>query len=174
MENKWEGGIKHRPSWDVYFMTQAFLASQRSIDESCAHGAVLVSKDNRILSLGYNGPLRGTSDDLFPQTRPEKYWMVIHAEMNAILNYHGSHSDLVDAKLYVTGVPCHNCLKTVIQKGIKTIFYGGVTASMIDEKEKQAYKMLEKVSGAVITQLQIKEEIKHLFKRCEIYVEERG
>ena len=53
-------------SWDEYFMGVAFLAAQRSKDPSTQVGACIVSQDNKILSMGYNGRPIGCSDDEFP------------------------------------------------------------------------------------------------------------
>lgn len=50
-------------SWDEYFMGIALLSSQRSKDPNTQVGACIVSKDNRILSIGYNGAPRGLDDD---------------------------------------------------------------------------------------------------------------
>lgn len=113
-------------SWDEYFMGIALLSTERSKDPSTSVGACIVSEDNKILSVGYNGMPMGCSDDDFPWEREgdefnTKYYYVCHAEMNAILNYTGSH--MKDAKLYVTLFPCNECTKAIIQKGIKEIIY---------------------------------------------------
>ena len=81
-------------SWDEYFMGVAFLAAQRSKDPSTQVGACIVSQDNKILSMGYNGLPIGCSDDEFPWSREgrplmTKYPYVTHSELNAILNYRG-------------------------------------------------------------------------------------
>ena len=55
-------------------------------------GACIVSQDNKILSMGYNGLPRGCSDDEFPWNRDgedNKYFYTTHSELNAILNYRG-------------------------------------------------------------------------------------
>ena len=124
MSNKREGYI----SWDVYFMGVAFLAAQRSKDPSTQVGACIVSQDNKILSIGYNGLPIGCSDDDFPWEKTDetpdhsKYFYTTHSELNAILNYRGG--SLEGTKLYVTLFPCNECAKAVIQAGIKEIIYG--------------------------------------------------
>ena len=116
-------------SWEEYFMSIAKLSAMRSKDPSTQVGACIVSNDNRILSIGYNGAPNGFSDDKFPWARKAennldtKYPYVCHAELNAILNYRGSKKDLEDAKLYVDLFPCNECAKIVIQSGIKEIIY---------------------------------------------------
>ncbi len=114
-------------SWDEYFMGVAFLAAQRSKDPSTQVGCCIVSQDNKILSMGYNGLPCGCSDDEFPWDKTEetpehwKYYYSTHSELNAILNYRGG--SLEGAKLYVTLFPCNECAKAIIQSGIKTLIY---------------------------------------------------
>lgn len=113
-------------SWDEYFMSVAKLAAMRSKDPSSQVGACIVSGDNKILSMGYNGFPVGCSDEEFPWAREGdeteiKYPYVVHSELNAILNYRGG--SLEGAKLYVTLFPCNECAKAIIQAGIKTVVY---------------------------------------------------
>ena len=108
-------------------MARAKLISKRAKDPNTQVGAGIVSSDDRILSVGYNGFPNGCSDDEFPWTREgdamdTKYLYVTHSELNAILNYRGG--SLEGAKLYVTLFPCNECAKAIIQAGIKTIVYG--------------------------------------------------
>lgn len=116
-------------SWDEYFMGVATLASMRSKDPNTQVGACIVSDENKILSMGYNGFPRGCSDDEFPwdregeQLNDTKYAYVSHAELNAILNYRGG--SLEGTKLYVTLFPCNECTKALIQAGIRCIVYAG-------------------------------------------------
>lgn len=113
-------------SWDEYFMGVAYLAGMRSKDPSTQVGACIVSSDNKILSMGYNGFPTGCSDDAFPwdkegEEAQTKYPYVTHGELNAILNYRGG--SLEGTKLYVSLFPCNECAKAIIQAGIKTIVY---------------------------------------------------
>ena len=113
-------------SWDEYFMGIAHLAGMRSKDPNTQVGACIVSDDNKILSMGYNGFPRGCSDDEFPWEREgdvldTKYAFVTHSELNAILNYRGG--TLEGSRLYVSLFPCNECAKAIIQAGIKTIVY---------------------------------------------------
>ncbi len=114
-------------SWDEYFMGVAMLSARRSKDPGTQVGACIVSPENKILSVGYNGFPIGCSDDEFPWEREgtdpydTKYSYVTHAEMNAILNFRGGN--LENCKLYVTLFPCNECAKAVIQSGIKEICY---------------------------------------------------
>ena len=115
-------------SWDEYFMAIAKLSAMRSKDPNTQVGACIVSDDNRILSIGYNGAPNGFDDERFPWAREgnnleTKYPYVCHAEMNAILNYRGSKKDLEHAKIYVDLFPCNECAKIIIQSGIKDVIY---------------------------------------------------
>ena len=115
-------------TWNEFFMGVALLAAKRSKDPNTQVGACIVSSDNRILSVGYNGTPNGFNDDEFPWNREgnnldTKYPYVCHAEMNAILNYRGSRKDLVGAKIYVDLFPCNECAKEIIQVGIKEVYY---------------------------------------------------
>lgn len=115
-------------SWDEYFMAVAKLSAMRSKDPHTQVGACIVSNDNRILSIGYNGDPNGFNDEKFPWGREgnpleTKYLYVVHAERNAILNYRGSRKDLENSKIYVDLFPCNECAKEIIQAGIKEVVY---------------------------------------------------
>lgn len=133
-------------SWDQYFMGIAKLSSMRSKDPNTSVGACIVGKDNKILSVGYNGMPQGCSDDEYPWERENsdpletKYLYVCHAELNALLNYTGINLD--GAKVYTTLFPCNECTKALIQSGIREVIYGedkyANTASVIAAKKMMA------------------------------------
>ena len=130
-------------SWDSYFLTLAFVAAQRSIDPNTKCGAVIVSKDKRVLSMGYNGPIKNSHDDKIPLTRPEKYYHMIHGEENALLAYNGSFQDISEATAYVTGRPCHKCLRMLLQKGIKRIVYSNANVTkVVDAEDMKAQQIM--------------------------------
>lgn len=113
-------------NWDEYFMGIAALSALRSKDPNSQVGACIVSEENKILSVGYNGFPIGCSDEKFPWGREgepikTKYPYVVHSELNAILNYRGG--SLYGTKIYVTLFPCNECAKAIIQAGIKTVIY---------------------------------------------------
>lgn len=115
-------------TWDDYFMSIAKLSAMRSKDPNTQVGACIVSPENRILSIGYNGTPNGFDDEYFPWERngeplDTKYLYVVHAERNAILNYRGSRRDLEGATIYVDLFPCNECAKEIIQSGIKKVIY---------------------------------------------------
>ena len=111
-------------------MGVAEQAAERTKDPNTQVGASIVSNDNNILSMGYNGFPKGCSDDVFPWDKAHeqddpynaKYFYTTHSELNAILNYRGG--SLEGSKLYVTLFPCNECAKAIIQSGIKTLIYG--------------------------------------------------
>ena len=116
-------------TWDEYFMGVAEMSARRSKDPSTQVGACIVSPENKILSMGYNGFPQGCSDDAFPWTKIHaeddpfnaKYFYSTHAELNAILNYRGG--SLEGCKLYVTLFPCNECAKVIAQSGIAEVVY---------------------------------------------------
>ena len=133
-------------SWDEYFMGIALLS-----------GACIVSPDNKILSIGYNGFPIGCSDDEIPWDREgdfvdTKYPYVCHSELNAILNYTGS--TLKQSRIYVTLFPCNECAKAIIQSGIKEVIYMSDKYKDTDSV-KVSKKMLD-MAGVKYTQYKSK------------------
>lgn len=110
----------------------------RSIDPSTKCGAVLVSKEYKILSTGYNGPIKGSIDGMIPLVRPAKYCHILHAEENCLLAYNSSNQDLEGATMYVTGRPCHKCLRMILQKGIKNIVYCDANLAVMQDSDEKA------------------------------------
>lgn len=118
-------------TWEEGFMALAFAMAGRSKDPSTQVAAVIV-KDNKLISIGYNGLTKGMNDDTFhwasigEQTGEEdkiKDPWVVHAERNAVYNYRGPLSDFEDSTLYCTYFPCHICAQTIVQVGIKKVVY---------------------------------------------------
>lgn len=128
--------------WHTYFITQCFLISMRSTD-STKHGAIIVDKENRVLSCGYNGHIVGIDDSIIPQTRPEKYPFKIHAEENAILFLNQPIQE--GTTIYVTGRPCHKCVRMILQKGILNIIYGPQESVCVDPEDIKATDIMVKL-----------------------------
>ena len=142
-------------SWDEYFMGVAQLAGFRSKDPNSQVGACIVSGDNKILSIGYNGFPVGCSDEEFPWNREgdpydSKYFYVTHAELNAILNYRGG--SLEGSKVYVTMFPCNECAKAIIQSGIREVIYD--CDKYADTPGVKASKRMMDASGVCYRQYQ--------------------
>ena len=140
-------------SWDEYFMGVSLLSSMRSKDPSTQVGACIVSDDNKIMSVGYNGFTRGCSDDEFPwersgeHTNDTKYPFVCHAELNAILNA-GGHN-LSGSRIFVALFPCNECAKSIIQSGIKEVVY--ISDKYADSEGTRASKRMLKAAGVKLT-----------------------
>ena len=136
--------------WDQYFLKIADVVSQRSPDPNTKHGCVLVDKNNRVLSTGYNGPIHGLPHELIEWERPQKYLWMIHAEDNAVTF---SKCDLTDSTAYITGRPCVPCLRRLIQAGAKRIVFGNREAKCISEDEKRVTELVVKNKNISFTML---------------------
>jgi dCMP deaminase len=165
--------LNNRPSWDEYYLTMAFVVAQRSFDPSSKCGCVIVSKDNRVLSTGYNGPLKKSIDSHIPLTRPEKYFHMIHGEENALLAYSGSAQDIQDGTAYITGRPCHRCLRDLLQKGITRIVYGPNVTKVLDEEDFAAQQIMLEDRDVSLVEIS-KEPIQGLLKRTVNYIEKKS
>lgn len=117
--------MMYDPKWITRYMNLAKEIADWSKDPSTKVGAVLVGSDRQILSQGYNGFPRGVSDDEARYlNREQKYKLIVHAEMNSILNAALSGTRLDGATLFVYGLPpCCECTKAIIQSGIREVFY---------------------------------------------------
>jgi len=118
-----------RPDFDDIFMELAVNLAKRSHCIKKHVGAVL-TKDTRIISIGYNGPPPGTHncDEEFPEhgcSRDSKgsCSLALHAEQNAIL-YAVKNNTYVDGStLYVTLAPCLACARIIYSMGIAKVIY---------------------------------------------------
>lgn len=118
-----------RPAFDDIFMELAVNLARRSHCIKRHVGAVL-TKDTRIISIGYNGPPAGTHncDEEFPETgcaRDSKgsCSLAIHAEQNAILYAVKNNASVKGSTLYVTLSPCLACSRIIYSMGIKKVIY---------------------------------------------------
>lgn len=149
-------------TWDEYFIAIAKLTAMRSKDPSTQVGACIISADNRILSVGYNGAPNGFDDDNFPWNRQgenleTKYPYVCHAEMNAVLNYRGTRKDFENARIYVDLFPCNECAKIIIQSGIKEVVY--LSNKYKDSENNIASRKLFDSCGIEYHQLDLEKQI---------------
>ena len=110
-------------------MNLATDLAQRSHCVKAQVGAVL-TKDTRIISIGYNGPPAGTHncDEEFPEMgcpRDSKNScsLALHAEENAILYAVKNGSTLEGATLYLTLSPCLSCARLIFSSGIKKVWF---------------------------------------------------
>ncbi|MBX3163989.1 MAG: dCMP deaminase family protein [Bacteroidetes bacterium] len=118
-----------KPSFDTIYMGLAEQLAKRSHCVKAQVGAVL-TKDTRIVSLGYNGPPAGTHncDEDFPEQgcpRDSKgsCSLALHAEQNAILYGTKNGVSMDGATLYVTLSPCIACARVIFTVGIKKVFF---------------------------------------------------
>ena len=121
--------LHHRPSFDEIYMDLACNLALKSHCVKMKVGAVL-TKDTRIVSLGYNGPPAGTHncDEEWPETgcaRDSKgsCSLALHAEQNAILYAAKNNIALEGCTLYITLSPCISCARIIFSTGIKKVFY---------------------------------------------------
>lgn len=109
-----------RLNWDEYFMSIALLASQRSPCQRLHVGSVIV-KDNRLISMGYNGFIPGAPH--ISRVKDNHEQSIIHSEVNALADCAKRGTSLSEAKIYVTHYPCINCFRSIAACGIKEVIY---------------------------------------------------
>ena len=116
-------------SFDEIYMNLALDLATRSHCIKAQVGAV-ITKDTRIVSVGYNGPPAGTHncDEEWPREgcpRDSKgsCSLAIHAEQNAILYAAKNSVTLEGATLYVTLSPCISCARIILTSGIKKVYF---------------------------------------------------
>jgi dCMP deaminase len=114
----------NRIAWDQYYMAQSHLLALRSTCTRLTVGATIV-RDKRIIAGGYNGSIAGGTHCI-----DEGCYVVdnhcirtVHAEMNALLQCAKFGVQTEGAEIYVTHFPCLQCCKSIIQSGIKAVYY---------------------------------------------------
>jgi len=131
-----------RPTWDEYYLDIARVVATRVDCTRAHHGAVIVDDAHRIVSTGYNGAAPGmpgcmtagacprgriTPDGLphlaggYDDPESDGYCLAVHAEANAIV--YAGRSKTVGTTIYVTGDPCHGCMKLIRSAGIVRVVY---------------------------------------------------
>ena len=114
--NSWDDRI----DWDNYFMSIAILISSRSSCNRLKVGCVIV-KNNRVISVGYNGFLPGFAHKSIVVNNHEQ--ATVHAEQNAITDCAKRGASIEGSTAYITHYPCINCFKLLVASGIKNIIY---------------------------------------------------
>lgn len=110
-----------KKKWVDAYMDTAYRFAQLSSAKRLQVGSIIV-KDNRIISIGYNGMPSGWSNDCEDEnnvTKPE----VIHAEANAIIKLARDGESGKGATLFCTHAPCVHCAKLIYGAGIDTVYY---------------------------------------------------
>lgn len=129
--------------WDDYFMSLAFVVSQRSIDPATKHGTVIINaKDKSILTTGYNSPPRGSDDSIIPLERPDKYPYFVHSEEAAICNAAKHGISLEGSICYCTGHSCEKCFRMLINAGISRLVYGPIGSACVDHKTRSIIEIM--------------------------------
>ena len=129
------------PTFDVTCMKQVYLAAERSKDPRTKIGAVLV-KDKNVIGTGYNGFARKVLDlpDRYTD-RELKYKFVVHAEANSVLTCARLGISTMNSVLYTNGIPCNECMKSIIQGGILEIIIHKQWPELSGEKWIEAVKI---------------------------------
>lgn len=121
--------------WDERFIHLAQEVAEWSKDPSTKVGAIIADDRNRVIATGYNGFPRGIKDDERLDDRETKYSIVIHAEINAVLN---ATKSVVGCRIYTWPVaPCSNCAAVLIQAGIHLV----VAPAMVHERFQESIEL---------------------------------
>jgi dCMP deaminase len=121
--------------WNQAYMNVAERFAELSTARRLKVGAIIV-KDNRIISIGYNGMPSGWDNNCedeighvlddsgnIIETRTKKKDEVIHAEANAISKLASSNESGKDADIFITHAPCMNCAKLIYGSRIKQVYF---------------------------------------------------
>jgi len=108
--------------WNERFMKLAEYIASWSKDRSTKYAAIIIDKNHRIISTGYNGFPSGCNDEIEEwHQRPQKYFYSEHSERNAIYSAARAGIPLDGCTIVVNGFPCADCARAIIQSGIKNL-----------------------------------------------------
>ena len=145
-----------RPSFDEIYMELAEKLASRSHCVKAQVGAVL-TKDTRIISLGYNGPPSGTHncdvewpDIGCPRDSKGSCSLALHAEQNAILYAAKNNFSIEGSTLYVTLSPCIACARVIYSVGIRKVFFKNSYASYKNIPSDEGVDFLRKFGVEVV------------------------
>ena len=130
---------RHLTDWDTRFIEQAEHIKTWSKDPRRQVGCVLV-RDKRILSTGYNGFPKGVLDsEIRLKDKSFKNQIIVHAEVNAVIQaaLHGNSTE--GATAYSTYHPCTQCASTLINAGVTKIICPSYSFSK--EARRDNFKM---------------------------------
>lgn len=118
-----------KQKWVDAFMDTAQRFAQLSSAKRLQVGAVVV-KDNRIISIGYNGTPAGWDNTCEEEVIDDRWYVtnktkpeVIHAEANAIAKLASSNESGKDSEMFITHAPCIHCAKMIYGAGISRVYY---------------------------------------------------
>ena len=115
-----------RPNWDETCMEMVTTLMKRATCLYHQVGCVLLSPDKTIVGTGYNGPPKGFPHCTDIGCNKDKGGNCVgsHAEMNALIFCVGSpYQTLSAATLYISVFPCNQCIKQLVNTGIKRIVF---------------------------------------------------
>jgi len=145
-----------KPSFDDIYMELAENLAKRSHCVKAHVGAVL-TKDTRIVSLGYNGPPAGTHNcdiewpnEGCPRDSKGSCSLALHAEQNAILYASKNNVSIEGSTLYVTLSPCISCARVIYTTGIKKVYYLNSYADFKGLKNDEGVDFLQKFGVEVV------------------------
>jgi len=137
-------------------MDLAANLSKRSHCVKIKVGAV-ITKDTRIVSLGYNGPPAGTHNcdeewpvEGCPRSSKGSCSLALHAEENAVLYAAKNKVSLEGAALYITLSPCLPCARMIFTTGIKKVFYQKSYAEFKGIANEEGIEFLKRFGGEVM------------------------
>lgn len=133
-----------RLNWDEYFMSIALLGAQRSPCQRLHVGSVIV-KNNRLISMGYNGFIPGAPH--ISRIKDDHEQSIIHSEINALADCAKRGTSLSGAKIYITHYPCINCFRSIAACEIKEVIY------LEDYKNNPIVEQLASDSGIIIRKM---------------------
>jgi dCMP deaminase len=108
--------------WNERFLELSDLVASWSKDTSRGVGAVIVNKERRVVSMGYNGFPMGVDDSItYRYERPHKYSYTEHAERNAIYSAASHGVKTSGCTMYLRWHPCDDCARAIIQSGISKL-----------------------------------------------------
>jgi len=111
-----------RPSKLENYMDMANVVALRSHDAETQVGAILVNNESgAIIATGYNGFVRGANDSALPNTRPDKYEYILHAEQNLMANCARHGISMKNCTLICTMSPCKLCMRMMFNCGITKV-----------------------------------------------------
>ena len=169
-------GMDHTgiPCLDLYCMNLAFEIARKSRDPDTKHGCFAIGEDGEMVSAGYNGPPQGAADDEIPTTRPEKYIYFEHSERNCIYLASRTQTSLKGSTFYITGFPCSECTRGMIQAKIKKIIYGPYNSVMTKGGEYlKRYSLLLKNQEIIIERFKYDEGLYKFNPRVKKLVAEK-
>ena len=107
--------------WHARFLSLSDEIASWSKDPSRGVGAVIVSQNHQIVATGFNGLPRGIEDTPQRLQRPVKYDLVVHAELNAIIQCARNGVTPIGCTIYSSFSPCVHCAIAIAQSGIRRV-----------------------------------------------------